>query len=471
MAQYFGDGEIKVNKISAIGGITDTIDLNGIVVIDSDGYIRGYIDGSNYTDLKPVFTFGAEKGWQASQIRLTGGRFDFDQLDGKAELRMHGNPTINFYDTDFGRIAFQVANDRQVTIYNKLHMSSSVITDVANPVDAQDAATKNYVDNAVSVKPDDSSVVHLTGDESISDTKTFTDLNGIVMRLQDSTPGIPITSATGPISIKGGDGSTHLALFVDTDGDGDYDADIWAKDNLYIASENAIHFRPKISIVPGGNPDVGRMIYDATSNGNYFEVGVNYSGTIGADLIFAPYGNTTQNWLKFDYSNLGYALLGGADTDNPAARLHAKDSSPTVGFLESTNSTCRITFRASGSTSNTGVGVGAIGDNLVLRAGSTNVAQFTSTTLDMQSHKVVNVTDPTSIQDAATKGYVDTATTGNKVMNQATAPTAASNQAIMWTASGSGTKDGTAYEQGDVLVTSNVGGTSKTKLLMDWSTS
>jgi hypothetical protein len=58
---------------------------------------------------------------------------------------------------------------------------------------------------------------------------------------------------------------------------------------------------------------------------------------------------------------------------------------------------------------------------------------------------------------------------GGITYGQTTEPTAATNTAVQWTASGSGTKDGQAYEQGDVLITSNVGGVSKTLLIFDWS--
>lgn len=54
-------------------------------------------------------------------------------------------------------------------------------------------------------------------------------------------------------------------------------------------------------------------------------------------------------------------------------------------------------------------------------------------------------------------------------ISQSDSPTVGSNACAIWTAATPGTKDGVAYEQGDVLVTSNVGGTSKTKLLFDWS--
>jgi len=52
---------------------------------------------------------------------------------------------------------------------------------------------------------------------------------------------------------------------------------------------------------------------------------------------------------------------------------------------------------------------------------------------------------------------------------QTIAPTPQANHATMWQASGSGTKDGQAYAQGDVLITSDINGTSKTALILDYS--
>ena len=43
------------------------------------------------------------------------------------------------------------------------------------------------------------------------------------------------------------------------------------------------------------------------------------------------------------------------------------------------------------------------------------------------------------------------------------------NQAYIWKAVDSGTQDGQSYGEGDVLLTSDVGGSSKTTLLLDHS--
>ena len=59
--------------------------------------------------------------------------------------------------------------------------------------------------------------------------------------------------------------------------------------------------------------------------------------------------------------------------------------------------------------------------------------------------------------------------TGAVVLSGIPEPIVADGQAVLWRAVTSGTKDSQSYAVGDVLLTSVVGTTSKTVLLMDWS--
>lgn len=55
------------------------------------------------------------------------------------------------------------------------------------------------------------------------------------------------------------------------------------------------------------------------------------------------------------------------------------------------------------------------------------------------------------------------------ILNAGAEPVVSENQCKLWLASDSGTKDGVSYSQGDLLVTINIGGVSKTKLIADYS--
>lgn len=58
---------------------------------------------------------------------------------------------------------------------NVLNFNSARLTSLTDPTNAQDAATKNYVDTASSSKANDADVVKLTGNQTVAGEKTFTD--------------------------------------------------------------------------------------------------------------------------------------------------------------------------------------------------------------------------------------------------------------------------------------------------------
>jgi hypothetical protein len=229
-------------------------------------------------------------------------------------------------------------------------------------------------------------LVHKAGDETIAGNKDFT--GELTSQLQDSIPGIPITSSEGVWRIVGGDGSTHLAFFKDMDGDGDYDADIWFKSNAYLVATNAFHLRP--GYVDGG-VEKGRIVIlstldETTGLGvNYIQSARNYSGATQNDLAFTRYQSSFR-WLVFDESQNGYAgfgLNGGTVPDDALARIHAKDGAATVALFEGTNAsgTARIALKDITTSSGSAVTVGAFGDYMILRAGSVNSARLSSTGL------------------------------------------------------------------------------------------
>ena len=105
-------------KVSTAGGtMTGTLNMQSSVVMQSQNRIRGYINVTDYVDLYPDVTNGSETGWLVPQVKLTGGRFDFDAMGGKAEIRVHGSPDLNFYDTDNGWYMLQVKSDRSVSLF------------------------------------------------------------------------------------------------------------------------------------------------------------------------------------------------------------------------------------------------------------------------------------------------------------------------------------------------------------------
>lgn len=182
---------------------------------------------------------------------------------------------------------------------------------------------------------------------------------------------IPTTDIDGWINLKG-----HLKLFVDLDGDTDYDADFYSKDNAYYVAGGGIHLRPNFIV---GAAEQGRVVVKAQDFVNFIQSARNYSGSTRNDLAFSDY-NSTDPWLFFDQSAGGFAGVGFLAGEVPTARLHLKDSGATISVVESRGSTtARVGFKGTGTTGNTTVTVGASGDDLYLRAGGSDRAAVKST--------------------------------------------------------------------------------------------
>jgi hypothetical protein len=192
---------------------------------------------------------------------------------------------------------------------------------------------------------------------------------------EEVSPGIPLVPAAGLLNIADG----QLKFWPDLDGDGDYDADIWANSNFYLAASGRTHIRSNIPSSGGAGDDEGRLVIGATDTTNYIQSAKNFSGSVKKDFAIGDY-NSTDWWMYFDESNDGHCAIG-VSNDTPLARLHVADTAATVALFESeVETTARIGFRGTSQSGNTiaTVGVDTV-DRLVLRGEGEDVIKIGAT--------------------------------------------------------------------------------------------
>lgn len=185
------------------------------------------------------------------------------------------------------------------------------------------------------------------------------DVNG------DLTPNVP---TDGFINLADGE----LRFFCDLDGDGDYDADMFANNNMYLACGNSIHMILGTGL---GDPQDGRIRFLATGGVNYIQSGLNFSGTLTQSLAITRYDSSVP-WMYFDDTLSGFVGVGH---NAPLARMHIKDTGATTGLYESTGSTTsRVGFKGTGTTATTTVTLGCSGDDMIMRAGGADRIRLVS---------------------------------------------------------------------------------------------
>lgn len=170
--------------------------------------------------------------------------------------------------------------------------------------------------------------------------------------------------------------------------DGDYDADMWADGNMYLAASSRIHLRTFIPYLTNPGTDEGRLVIGATVDCNYIQSAKNFSGSVLKDFAIGPY-NSTEWWTYYDESLGGWA---GFNTASPAARIHARDAGATIALLESNGSTtARLAFRGTSQTDNVTatIGVDSAG-RLVMRGTSTDIAKAGSNALQAGADNTIS---------------------------------------------------------------------------------
>ncbi len=394
-----------------------------------------------------------------------------------------------------------------LSIGGALNMNSHQINNVTDPTAAQDAATKNYVDNSVGATwglAGNSGTTPGTNYIGTSDNKSlYLDVNGVPRLILNSNGSIQHDAggwtargadavdfqdlhgnnvstqiASGDNSFAVGSGNTasgagSVAMGLGNTASGPSSV---ALGNSTVASGNTAFTTGFLSSASGAG-SVAMGISSATGDYGFAEGYGASASTYGVAMGYQTSANSSSVAIGGNVAATGgYAVaIGGGESVPGNVTIASGDYGVAIGYEDTASGTASMALGqhavTNGKANSFAYGDGSaatVNDaanqymvrasggyilfddatatpGLTLSSGNLAVTGTGSLggALNMNSHQINNVTDPTAAQDAATKNYVDTYVGGNYIQNSNSQQSSAN-----FNISGNGTLGGTLTSNG-----------------------